>query len=383
MRLAVVTPYFNESTEVLQRCMASVRSQTVSVGHILVADGNPQYRIEAHADVTHVVLRQRAADFGDTPRCLGFVLGIRSEYDIIQSLDADNVLTPDHFAVTLEHFLGRSTTEYPDVVVARRQMLRPDGSILTSSPPEEHAFRHVDTNCYVFYRTAFPFALKWSLIPRQLSFIDDRVFFAMLTRTHADLKLAFNRARTSDTRVFGSPFTGCSARSRPRTAKAWVRAMPPRGIGGALSIPTASRSSSARSACLSCSPRPPRCSDPDARANAAARVSTQRPPPERGRARRRCLNASPALNKSELLCILPMCGDMARRVRKRPSEDRHPGGAAAPPWARGALRRAGAATAAAIMLLCAALAACDSRPSADGSATGNGGRGHVKVGIPF
>jgi len=49
-------------------------------------------------------------------------------------------------------------------------------------------------------------------------------------------------------------------------------------------------------------------------------------------------------------------------------------------------RRLSAATAVALLLLlCAALAACDSTPSpsADGRATGNGSRGHVKVGFPF
>ncbi|HMK67874.1 MAG TPA: hypothetical protein VK433_04950 [Stellaceae bacterium] len=47
-------------------------------------------------------------------------------------------------------------------------------------------------------------------------------------------------------------------------------------------------------------------------------------------------------------------------------------------------RKLGLAAAAAILLLSAALAACDSKPSADGSAGSNGGRaGHVKVGLPF
>jgi hypothetical protein len=42
-----------------------------------------------------------------------------------------------------------------------------------------------------------------------------------------------------------------------------------------------------------------------------------------------------------------------------------------------------AAAVAVLLLLCAALPACDNRPSADGQANGNGGRGHVKVGFPF
>jgi len=48
----------------------------------------------------------------------------------------------------------------------------------------------------------------------------------------------------------------------------------------------------------------------------------------------------------------------------------------------GPRRKLGAA-AAALLLLSAAVAACDSRASADGNADSNGARGHVKVGIPF
>jgi hypothetical protein len=196
MRIAVVTPYCNEGKGVIQRCIASVQGQSVPVDHIFVADANPQYWIETHANVTHIVLQRRTADFGDTPRSVGFVAGMRSGYDIIQFLDADNLLMPDHFDVTLRHFCGRGAVEYPDLVVARRHMLRTDGSVLEVSVPEEDAFKHVDTNCYVFYRTAFNVGLKWSLIPRQLSFLSDRVFFAMLTQTHGDLKLAFNQTKT-------------------------------------------------------------------------------------------------------------------------------------------------------------------------------------------
>ena len=63
------------------------------------------------------------------------------------------------------------------------------------SIPEDDAGKHIDTSCYVFFRSAFFAGLKWSLIPRQLGFMDDRVFFAMLT--HAGLRrVAFNQSKT-------------------------------------------------------------------------------------------------------------------------------------------------------------------------------------------
>lgn len=183
MRIAVVTPYFKESADVLRRCLTSVQSQGVSVDHVLVADGHPQDWVEAQPGVTHVVLRTPAADFGDTPRSLGFVVAMRSEYDIIQFLDADNVLRKDHFDVVLQHFRGRPEAEYPDLVVARRQLLRPDGSELDHRIMEDDALVHIDTSCYVFYRTAFHIGLKWSFIPKQLGFMDDRVFFALMRKS--------------------------------------------------------------------------------------------------------------------------------------------------------------------------------------------------------
>lgn len=194
MRVAVITPYFTEGKDVLQRCMASVQAQAVSVDHIFVADGHPQDWIESQRNVTQIIVRSNAGDFGDTPRCLGFVLGVRREYDILQFLDVDNVLMPDHFATVLDHFRGVDEARFPDLVVARRHMLRPDGSVLSVSIREDDELDHVDTSCYVFFRTAFDVGLKWSLIPRQLAFMGDRVFFGMLAAMK--LKVAFNQSKT-------------------------------------------------------------------------------------------------------------------------------------------------------------------------------------------
>jgi len=194
MKIAVITPYFKEGRDVLQRCMESVRTQCIPVDQILVADGHPQNWVESHHRITHVVLPKNAGDFGDTPRCLGFLLGLRSGYDILQFLDVDNILMPDHFEVVLEHFRDVANADFPDVVVSRRHMLRPDGSVLPIGIPEDDERRHIDTNCYVFYRTAFELGLRWSLIPKQLAFMDDRVFYGMLVT--ANVKIAFNQRKT-------------------------------------------------------------------------------------------------------------------------------------------------------------------------------------------
>jgi glycosyltransferase involved in cell wall biosynthesis len=195
MRIAVVTPYFKESADVLRRCLSSVQSQSVPVDHVLVADGYPQYWVEEQPRVSHIVLRKGAADFGDTPRSVGFVVAMRREYDIIQFLDADNVLLPGHIELVLGHFRGLPESEYPDLVVARRLLLRPDGSAMSVSIKEDDALKHIDTSCYIFYRTAFSVGLKWSLIPQQLGFMDDRVFFALMRKSGLR-KMVVNATKT-------------------------------------------------------------------------------------------------------------------------------------------------------------------------------------------
>jgi glycosyltransferase involved in cell wall biosynthesis len=184
MRIAVVTPYFQEDRETLKRCIDSVMAQSVPVDHVLVADGHPQAWVETYDHVDHLVLCKSSADYGDTPRSLGFLLAMRRDYDIIQFLDADNILFEGHF----ENVLTGFATTGADLLIARRYMLRPDGSIINWKVEEDEKLRHVDTSCFVFSRNAFTVGLKWSHIPRELGFIDDRVFFACVR--NSKLKIA-------------------------------------------------------------------------------------------------------------------------------------------------------------------------------------------------
>jgi hypothetical protein len=249
MRIAVVTPYFQESADVLRRCMTSVQSQGLAIDHVLVADGRPQDWVEAEPGVTHIVLRKSATDFGDTPRSLGFVVAMRREYDLIQFLDADNFLMAGHFDAVLAHFRGRPETEYPDLVVARRELLRPDGSSIGRSLKRDVALQHIDTSCYIFYRTAFHVGLKWCFIPKQLGFMDDGVFYAMM-RASALARIAVNETRTVGYTCWWDgvyreageePPPGCKHLEDYRAAaRTWWRTLDPRSksiIEGRLGLP--------------------------------------------------------------------------------------------------------------------------------------------------
>jgi hypothetical protein len=177
MRLAIITAYFKEDRAIIERCIRSVRSQSVPVDHLLVADGHPQAWIGTEG-VRHVALDRNHGDFGDTPRAVGLVLAIREGFDAIQFLDADNLIYPDHARMAAT--LLRDTKAH--MLVLKRRFLRPDGSELPYTSVNDENLVAIDTNCYLFARPSFATALKWALIPQELSYMGDRVFRSVFSK---------------------------------------------------------------------------------------------------------------------------------------------------------------------------------------------------------
>lgn len=169
----IITPYYKESREILERCIQSVRCQTVLTDHILVADGFPQDWIDG-AGVRHICLDRCHADYGDTPRGIGASLAASEGYQAIGFLDADCWLEPEHTEYCLE-LAQKAGTSSCDYVIALRHERRPDGSIINVGqvPPE----KHVDTNCYFFLRGGFSVLPVWASIPREVSAVGDRLFY--------------------------------------------------------------------------------------------------------------------------------------------------------------------------------------------------------------
>jgi glycosyltransferase involved in cell wall biosynthesis len=189
-RCAFITPYYTETRPLLERCVASVRSQTIHADHILVADGFPQDWID-QTGVRHVRLDRAHADWGNTPRCLGALMAAAEGYDAIGFLDADCWLEPDH----LESCLASLEALAPGgcaYVIAGRTLHRPDGSVMNiaDEPPETHA----DTNSLLLLPAAYPLLSVWALVPRELAHIGDRVFFLALKSNR--LNAAFSRKKT-------------------------------------------------------------------------------------------------------------------------------------------------------------------------------------------
>jgi cellulose synthase/poly-beta-1,6-N-acetylglucosamine synthase-like glycosyltransferase len=193
----IVTPYYKEHRSVLERCLASVRRQTVRVDHLVVADGFPQEWLD-DAGVRHLRLDRNHSDFGDTPRGVGAMIGVAEGYDGIGFLDADCWLELDHVESCLKTAAADRECDY---VVARSVLRRPDESIMQirAEPPEEH----VDTNCSFLLPSAYAAIPTWAMIPQQTAVVGDRVFY--LTLKGLGLRAALNtRASVNYTCLWAS-----------------------------------------------------------------------------------------------------------------------------------------------------------------------------------
>lgn len=175
MRVAVVTPYYQEPRAWLERCIDSVRAQTHACTHLLVADGHAQDWIDANG-VRHLRLDRAHADYGNTPRSLGAQLMVAEQFDAIAFLDADNRYAPDHIA----RCVATAEASGADFVFSDRRFVREDGSLIPFESREDRVGRHVDTSCLFLLFGAFHALPRWCLMPRPMAMAGDRYFLKSL-----------------------------------------------------------------------------------------------------------------------------------------------------------------------------------------------------------
>ena len=176
MKVAVISPYYNESGKELIRCRDSVASQMHPCIHFFVSDGNPKEVIN-NWDVVHIRLPNHS-DFGDTPRALAAMSAAVRGFDAVSFLDADNWYEPNHIAnlVSLCEKTGAS------IATSGRMLRRPDGSILSPcNDSDGETFN--DTNCYLITRASFNLFPVWIYKEKNLSCIGDRVFWSAVLRS--------------------------------------------------------------------------------------------------------------------------------------------------------------------------------------------------------
>lgn len=171
MRVAIVTPYFKEPREWIERCVRSVRAQTHPCDHFVVADGHPQDWLD-EAGVRHLRLDRAHGDYGNTPRGLGAMLAIGEGYDAIAFLDADNWLAPEH----VQRCVDVAEATGADYVAASRHWARADGSVMNVHVAEDVDGSHVDGNCFFLLFGAFHTIPRWVLSPKPMTMWFDRFY---------------------------------------------------------------------------------------------------------------------------------------------------------------------------------------------------------------
>jgi glycosyltransferase involved in cell wall biosynthesis len=180
MKIAVISAYYKEEPELLERCLNSVKEQTIRCDHFFVSDGYPQEWLK-NSGIRHIELGKSHNDYGNTPRGIGAQIAISEEYDAICFLDSDNWFDSNH----VEHCLESALRNYPnilecDYVIAKRRLCRPDLTIMNLR--EEPGL--VDTNCFFFLPGSYFLIPYWNLMPKEFSNIGDRIFYQKILSTN-------------------------------------------------------------------------------------------------------------------------------------------------------------------------------------------------------
>ena len=177
MKVAVITPYYKESLEIIRNCHESVLNQTVKCLHVLVADGFPLIEIN-NWDVDHVILPRSHNDIGSTPRLIGCYHAIGLGYDAVTFLDADNWYRYDHIESLIKLFIETKAA----FISSTRYVCRLDGSVMgicNQTNPQ----RFIDTNCMMFTRQGFHLLDFWALMPSYAHLIGDRVMLQKVNQS--------------------------------------------------------------------------------------------------------------------------------------------------------------------------------------------------------
>ena len=175
MKVAVVTPYFDEPLEILERCHASVLAQTHGATHILVADGHPRRDVQGW-DAQHLTLPQSHADGGDTPRAIAAISALNQGFDAFAFLDADNWYGPEHIASCVEVCSRKGA----HVAFAARTIVLSTGQQCPFDDRDAVEQRHVDTSCFFVTRQAAFLLPLWAMIDPKVWQACDRIMLAAI-----------------------------------------------------------------------------------------------------------------------------------------------------------------------------------------------------------
>jgi len=178
MRIAVVTPYYKESTAVLSTCHNSVMSQTYNnFVHIMVADGEPHPMVDKWSNTEHMVLPHCHADAGATPRALAAISAFSRGFDAVAFLDADNTYLPTHLE-TMVNAIG-----IRDVATATRNICTINGANMFVDNFESDGNIFCDTNCLFIKKTTLHMLSYWITNP-DYRLWSDRQFWSAIVNSN-------------------------------------------------------------------------------------------------------------------------------------------------------------------------------------------------------
>lgn len=176
MKVAVITPYYNEDLNVLNRCMVSVHQQMLVEHriHIIVSDTKSLMDPQAIPLPCQLInLNHNHNDAGATPRAIGALSAFSQGYDAVAFLDCDNAYNPYHLNKMIETCKERNS----DIVTATRNIYSSfDNMFLYTDIIESNGIDFCDTNCMFLTKRLMPFITYW-IMSRDLSLAGDRVFW--------------------------------------------------------------------------------------------------------------------------------------------------------------------------------------------------------------
>jgi len=190
MKIAIITPYFKESLDVLEQNYKSVIDQDLNTDHYFIADGYPLDAISKWK-VKHIILDKNHDDNGNTPRGVGSRKVRELNYDFLAYLDADNWFHKNH----LKSLINLYNDAKVNICCSKRTFHHMNGKELYISEMPEDEFEHVDTSCFLIHNSAFELTKIWEKMPKILSPICDRIFYKSIF-IHKKYSIAFSNLRT-------------------------------------------------------------------------------------------------------------------------------------------------------------------------------------------
>lgn len=183
MKIAMITPFYKESYEVLRRCHYSVKNQTYKdTTHLLVSDGTHNSLIAGWKG-EYFSLPESHHDAGATPRALAAISAFSRGYDAVGFIDADNWIDSDHVERMVDTMKGSQSSG----VIATRRIHDLDGKEMYIDRVESNGNNMVDTNCMFLNRDSLHLMTYWVTDPSQRLW-SDRHFWNVVQQSK--LKIA-------------------------------------------------------------------------------------------------------------------------------------------------------------------------------------------------